>query len=113
MTEILAGALSGSGCSKPGSERLLNGMLAVVIDPEKIPMETPFSVEIDQFVQFVKSARQVSPDNEILLPGEFESRTRRDRIADGIPLDQQTRAELRTTGESLGLSGEVLEIVQE
>jgi len=113
VTEILAGAITGNGCSKPGADRLLNGMLAIVIDPEKMPMETPFSEEIEQFIEFVKSARRVSPDNEILLPGEIESRTRRDRIVGGIPIDQQTRAELRKTGESLGLSREVLEVVQD
>ena len=111
VTEILAGAITGSGCSKPDADRLLNGMLAIIIDPEKMPTETPFLDEIDQFIEFVKSARRVSPENEILLPGEIESRTRRDRIAGGIPLDEQTRAELRKTGESLGLSREVLGIV--
>jgi len=110
VTEILAGALTGNGCSKPGADRLLNGMLVVLIDPERIPTSVPFDTEIEQFVKFVKSSRRVNPGHEILMPGELESRTRQERSTQGIPLDQQTCLDLIAAGKKLGVSQESLSL---
>jgi LDH2 family malate/lactate/ureidoglycolate dehydrogenase len=42
------------------------------------------------FTAWVKSARTVAPDGEILMPGEPEHRSRIERLRNGIPLDATT-----------------------
>ena len=104
VAELLAGALSGSGCSKPGADRLLNGMLSIVLDPSRIPRNFDFAEEVEAFVSFVKSSRLATPQGEILMPGEMETRIRDQRIANGILLDAQTLAALQHTAKSLNVS---------
>jgi uncharacterized oxidoreductase len=111
VTEILAGALAGNGCSKPGADRLLNGMLAIVVDPDHVPTDIAMSEEIREFVAFVKSSRIAELGGEILMPGESEANMRRHRLAVGVPLDDRTRAELRDTAELLGVSARIIEVL--
>jgi len=112
VTELLAGAVAGNGCSKPGADRLLNGMLAVVIDPSHLPTDVAMGDEISQFIAFVKSSRKASPGGEIQMPGEPEVSVRRQRLTTGIPLDSRTRQELRHTATSLGVSPEAINVLK-
>ncbi len=72
VTEILAGALTGGGCTKPGVTRLEQGMLSIVLDPAVLPTSDSFLGEIRTFVDFVKGSEKTSPGAEILMPGEIE-----------------------------------------
>lgn len=104
VAEVLAGALTGSGCSNPETaDRLVNGMLSIVIDPREFPEDTGFDREVLRFIDWVKTSRVVSPGGEILVPGEIEERTRRQRLADGIDIDEATWTRLLETAGSLGL----------
>ena len=111
VTEILAGALAGNGCSKPGADRLLNGMLAVVIDPGHLPTDVAMAREIEEFIAFVKSSRKANPSSEILMPGEPEAKARSQRIEQGIPLDLRTRDELRRTAVAVGVRESLLKVL--
>lgn len=108
VTEILAEAFTGNGCSDPQAPRLTNGMLTILLDPGCIPREASFDGEVRRLITFLKSARTVAPDGEILLPGEVEARTEMERRREGIPLENTTREQLVRTAESVGLSAEVL-----
>lgn len=112
VAELLAGALGGGGCSKFGADRLLNGMLSIIVDPSRIPRDFDFSAELEAFVSFVKSSRLAPGCDEILLPGEIEERTRRDRLKSGVPLDAATRAALLAAMESLGIVATEIEILR-
>ncbi|MEQ8846768.1 malate/lactate/ureidoglycolate dehydrogenase [Botrimarina sp.] len=103
IAELLAGAVAGSGCSREGVDRLINGMLTIVIDPSRLPREFGFDDEVENFVAFLKSSRRVDAERAILLPGEIEALNREKRLAEGIPLDGQTRAALLRTGEEVGV----------
>lgn len=104
VTEILAGALTGGGCSKPGELQLNQSMLAIVIDPARLAGEIEaFSGDIRRYFEFVRSSRTVTPDGEILMPGEPEQRTRARRMADGIELDATTWEHLLETCENLSI----------
>ncbi len=103
VTELLAGAVAGNGCSQRGDDRLLNGMLAVVIDPQRLPTSTPVGTEVRTFVDFVKTSRRAEAGSKILMPGELEAQTRQHRLRDGIPLDGRTRAELTEVASTIGI----------
>ncbi len=108
VTEILAGALTGGGCTKPGVTRLEQGMLSIVLDPAVLPTSDSFLGEIRTFVDFVKGSEKTSPGAEILMPGEIEHRNRQQRLADGIELDEKTWGQIAETARSLGVSHELL-----
>jgi uncharacterized oxidoreductase len=103
VTDILAGALTGSGSSNPHStSRMVNGLLALVLDPERFPAHSEFAGEVRRFIDFVKSSRTTSPDGEILMPGELEERTRARRLKEGIDLDDVTWGQLQEVAAGLG-----------
>ena len=105
IIEFLAGALGGGTCTNPANAgRVSNGMLSIFIDPGVFSAESAFYDEVARYVEFVKSSRTVTPEGEILMPGEMEERTRAAREADGIDLDDGTWAELAETCRVLGVS---------
>ena len=75
MCEILAGALTGSGCSTPGKEQLANGMLSIYIAPEFLTTVDGFAAELRQYVEFYRSARPAEAGGEVLCPGDAETGT--------------------------------------
>lgn len=105
VTEILAGALTGGGCSKPGQTRLSNGMFSIYLDPRRFAADDSFQREVAGLVEWIKSSRPAAPGGEILIPGEFEERTRAARSG-GIELDDNTWRQIVETGASVGLSAE-------
>jgi len=110
MCEILAGALSGGGCSNPqNAERVLNGMLSIYLDPKFFQKDETFAAEIRRFIAWVKSSQRVRADGEILMPGEIEDRTRARRVREGIEIDETTWGQLRETAHGVGIAAEELE----
>ena len=106
IAEVLAGALTGGSCSHFGVDRVANNMLSIILDPAFFQSADAFSEEIDGFITHVKSSRTVTPDGEILMPGEPEARTRARKLRDGIEIDDTTWGQIVATGESLGVSVE-------
>src|SRR5207248_7762827 len=51
LCEILAGALTGGGCSNPANAaRVLNGMLSIYVDPIFFREESTFTADIQRFI---------------------------------------------------------------
>jgi uncharacterized oxidoreductase len=103
IVEVLAGALSGGSCSRPGTKVVSNNMLAIVIDPARFRPRADFDRDLADFTAWVKSAATVAPDGEILLPGEPEQRTKARRLGEGIPLDVATWSQLQEVARGLGV----------
>ena len=103
MCELLGGSLSGTGATDPGRGRFANGMLSFYLDPAVFDPRGFFPQDIARYVDFVKSARPVAAGGEILLPGEAEARSRARRLAEGVPLPDDTWAAIVETARSVGL----------
>ena len=103
MIELLAGALTGGGCSRPGHKTLENNMLSILLDPARFGTEEFLWPELGRYVAFVKSARTAPGHDRIRLPGEPEEETRARRRAGGVPLPRKVRTSLADTAASLGL----------
>lgn len=102
--ELLAGSLTGGGASNPGNAsawRLVNNMLTVAIDPARMSGAEAFGLDAARLRDWIASARRAE-GGEILLPGEPESRCRAARLADGIPLDDTTLAQLNAAARKHG-----------
>lgn len=104
LCEILAGAMTGGGCSNPKhADRVINGMLSIFLSPRFFQSDPVFAAEIERFIAWVKSSATATPDGEILLPGEPEERTKAQRLRDGIDIDATTWSQLAETARNLGL----------
>ena len=106
LAEVLAGALTGGACSHFGVDRVANNMLSIILDPALLRTPDDFAAEILGFIDHVKSSRTVTPEGEILMPGEPEARTRARRLHDGIELDDTTWGQIVATAQSLGVTVE-------
>lgn len=112
MADLMAGGLSGGGCSRTPENppRPRSNMLSIVIDPAAFTDDPPAIVaEIRRYVDFIRSARPRDPKTPVMLPGEPERKTRAERLARGINIDPETWAQIIEAGVSLGLDAGMLD----
>jgi uncharacterized oxidoreductase len=102
-TDILAGAISGAGCSRPTGKRVGNSFTAILLDPALVRGSGAFDLDVKQLVDYVKSSKLAEGFNEILIPGEPEQRERARRERDGIAVDDVTWRQIREAGERYGV----------
>lgn len=104
--EVLAGSLTGGHASNPGSPtagRLVNNMLTLICDPAAFGERTAFADDLSQLVAWAKASPPLDPEGEVLLPGEAEERSRREREAKGIPIDPETWRRIAAAAASLAV----------
>ena len=112
LMEVMAGALTGSGCAGALDEprrRSCNGMFSLYLSPEALVGTDPFLAEVRSYVAFLKSSRPVEPGAEVLIPGEPERRTLEQRSCDGLPLPREVGADLAATARDAGVDRETIE----
>jgi uncharacterized oxidoreductase len=81
-------------------------MLSIVIDPESFVGGAFFWSDVSRLTEWVRASPPREPGGAILLPGEIEARTRRERESRGIPIDSTTWVTFVATAASLGLDVE-------
>ena len=101
MIDVLVGALSGAGCSRQDVAEARDGMLMIVIDIAQFGMFTAFQEQVRELIAYVKSSPPAPGFEEILVPGEMEHRWRKDRLENGIGIDEATWQQLLSLGQSL------------
>jgi uncharacterized oxidoreductase len=100
--ELLAGALSGTGCI--GIDRpLSNGVLLVGLDVKQFVAMEEFFEEADRFVNHVKSSPPAEGVDAVLLPGEIERNVLEQSTREGIFVDAETWRQILGWGEKLGV----------
>lgn len=103
VMDILAGALSGAGCSGSSDAFGLQGLFATVIDIASFTKPEEFQERVSGLIRYVKSPPTAPGVEEILVPGEPEFRERRRRLRDGIPVDDETWRQMVRAAETVGL----------
>jgi uncharacterized oxidoreductase len=115
MCEMLAGALTGSGCAGPAKRPIANGMLSIYISVEALSGDGDgggdhgFGAEARAYLDFFTSARPAEPDGEVLVPGEPERRRRQARLVEGLELPEQVWGDILAAAESVGLDPATIE----
>ena len=104
VTDLLAGAISTGKSSDPADSVLRNNMLSIYIAPNVYDGEGTVAREAARFVAWVKASPPLKPDTPVLLPGEVERKTRAERTAHGVPIDDKTHADLLAAAASVGIS---------
>src|SRR6476619_5986772 len=103
ICELLGGALTGTGATAP-DRRFANGMFAVYIDPKVVDTSNFFDGEISRYVDFIRATKPVTGGDAVLIPGDPERKTRAERTKNGIPLPDDTWAEIVATAREVGVS---------
>jgi uncharacterized oxidoreductase len=105
IVDLLAGGLSGAGCST-GQEtgRDQNGVFVVAIDPAKFASRERFVDQVEALASGVKSSPKAPGVEEILMPGERAFRERQQRAQHGIPVTEATRAAFVEILDELGFA---------
>lgn len=109
LTDMLAGALSGGGCTAPGVKSLENTMTSIAIDAKRLPDGEARRAEILRFAEWIKGSPPADPKAPVLLPGEVEATTRRKRLAEGIPVDDGSWADIVAAAEKVGIDAAEIE----
>jgi uncharacterized oxidoreductase len=102
MVEVLGGALTGTGAAREGA-RWANGMLSFYVDPAALEVADFFPADVQRYVAYFKSARPAEAGGEVLAPGEPEIRTRAKRLAEGIPLPDDTWNSIVAAAKAIGI----------
>lgn len=103
MAELLGAALIGGETSQPGNrrvERIINNMLALIVDPDAMGGRSHLATEGGAFLEYVRSSAPAQGFDEVLLPGMPEQRNRIARAA-AIEVDDTTVAELVTAATAV------------
>jgi len=100
LVEVLGGTLGGLNITvdQPG-----NGVGFIVIDASAFMPGEHFYELIEELRSYVKSSKPAEGFKEVLMPGEPESRTARERKLHGIPLDEATWQAILNCAHSLGV----------
>ncbi len=105
MVEVLAGALSGAGCTRPDAPWAGNGLFLLALDPAGFGggARGELGAQVAALVAWCKDSPLAEGFAEILVPGEPERCTRQRRLAEGIPVEEQTWAAIVETARRLGV----------
>jgi hydroxycarboxylate dehydrogenase B len=103
--ELLGGALTGSGTwHRPAdaARAVYNGMLTLLIDPERLGTQASFEAEAMSFMDWLHQGPVAPGTDKVLTAGEPERAYRRERERDGIALDDQTWSEIEQAALKVG-----------
>ena len=104
MTDLLAGILTGGGCTAPGVRHLANNMLSIYIDPSSFADQDYLAQETERFMAWVKASPPAEPGGEVLVPGEPELARKAERLAEGVLLDDTTWASILEAAQMVGIN---------
>ena len=112
VCELLGGALTGGGTwhsEDRSKKRVLNGMLSILIDPQKLGTAAPFEREAREFIAWVKQSPPAPGKDRVRIAGDPERETRARRAKDGIAVDANTWLEIHAAGAKVGVSAETVD----
>ncbi len=106
VCEILGGALTGGGTNQPATPNdrgIVNGMLAIVVDPARFGDLDAFRAEAQAMIDHVKTSAP-GGDEPVLVAGEPERLTKAARLRDGIPVPDATWDEILAAAAEAGIT---------
>ncbi|NJN51075.1 MAG: malate/lactate/ureidoglycolate dehydrogenase [Gammaproteobacteria bacterium] len=106
MCELLGGALAGEWTAQPAHPRghqIVNHMLMFVLDPAAFGGIATFEAEVHAMVDYLHSTTPAKGFDRVRVPGEPERESQALRLADGIPIDENSWASVVKAAEVVGV----------
>ncbi len=103
MIDAIAGGLSWAGCSCENPTRGGSGYIALAIRIDAFIDPDEFKRETRTLVDWVKSSPTMPGVDKIYVPGEIESEVMQQRIADGLPIEDETWEALLKNAQDLNV----------
>ena len=107
MMEILGGALTGSGVSAgiddKEKRKFANGMLSLYIKVDNMVNFEYFLNEVRSYADFVRSSPPANKNEKVLIPGDKEISTYKDRLANGLPVAPIVWQNIKQTAKELNV----------
>jgi uncharacterized oxidoreductase len=99
--EMLGAALTGGRTQSGPKTRdaVINSMLSIIISPDRLGTEDSYFAEVARFTAWAQS----DANGGVLLPGDIEAETRQRRIAEGIPIDGKSWADITSAAAEVGV----------
>jgi uncharacterized oxidoreductase len=107
MCELIGGALTGNGATRP-NRPFANGMFAIYVDPKRIDTDNFFDGEVARYVAYFKDTKPAQGTDAVLVPGDPEARTRAERSKNGVPLPDETWSAIVGTAREVGVGEEAV-----
>jgi uncharacterized oxidoreductase len=107
LCELLGGALAGQWTVQPDAERYgaaVNNMLSIVIDPDALGGREAFEAEADAMLDFIRGTRPSEGVAAVLAPGDPERAAKAQRLAAGVPIDDNSWRDIVNAAESVGVA---------
>jgi uncharacterized oxidoreductase len=108
LCELLGGALAGQWTMQPTSDRAfgtaVNNMLSIVIDPDAFGDRAAFEAEAEAMLNYISGTAPAEGFDRVRLPGDPERESRAERLANGIPIDDNTWAQIKQAAVSVGIN---------
>lgn len=101
MVDILTGILPGAG-SALFNERFHQGFWFAAWRIDAFTEPAAFKGEMQRMAEHVRATRPEPGRESVMIAGDPEWKARRDREADGVPLDAETIEQLTALGEEIG-----------
>jgi uncharacterized oxidoreductase len=78
-------------------------MLTIVIDPSRLVDREWLAQEIAAMTSYITASPPARPDEPVLIPGDPERRTHAERMANGVPVDDETWRELTAAARAINV----------
>jgi len=88
---------------------VLNNMFSVIIDPAAFDSASNVEKRTLEFYDYIKSKPTAKGVDEVLMPGEPEKISQKDRLAQGVPVDEETIRQIIEIGGAFGVESTSLE----
>jgi LDH2 family malate/lactate/ureidoglycolate dehydrogenase len=102
LVHILGGALSGASFSpiRKRTQRESDphniGHFFMAIDPRAFRAEGEFERDLDEVIDVLHDAKRADPEQPVLVAGDPEMATRKERLQNGVPVPDDLMEQLRT-----------------
>lgn len=107
VTDVLSGVMTGAlfaGAVFQDDQNYDVGHAMLAIRPDAFQSRSKFEERLEAFVDEIKEAAPIDPDNPVRLPGEVEFRRMEARRRDGIPVSRETVEGLRELAGDLDVA---------
>jgi hydroxycarboxylate dehydrogenase B len=106
IAELLGGALTGGETGRipyEGKKRVFNGMLSILIDPERMGTAAHLQNEIEAFLKWLHESPVPADFDKLRIAGDPERESKKKRLVEGVPVDVTSWKEILAAGEKVGL----------